>query len=616
MSTKTLLAVAALTVTSVLAATDGPEEPSLDCLIEPHLVIALSTRAEGVLEQVYVDRGDLIEAGQVVATLESGVERAMVDLARARAELTADLGASQAGHEYGQRKGARYADLFRRKAVADLDRDEVQTEAALAAFKVQKALEDRRIAELQLRQAVETLKLRTLTSPVRGVVLDRLLSPGESVEDRAILRIAQIDPLNVEALVPVARHGQVHRGMVGLVEPEVPVGGLYEARVTVVDRVMDAASGTFRVRLELPNPDYRLPAGLKCQVRLRPAPGGTQEDDPVPPSPAETTPPAEASPAAPAAPPADRPRLPVEATPSDKAPLSIEAAVPPPRPVLPTGPTPRPVDAAPRPAPTGPQPVGATPDPGEATPLRASAGTDSTPAFAAAAVEASAISGRPSPQPGGAPAPGASAPLVKASLPGYEAGPAVPPASLPATDAEPAGQPLAAAGGQPETAPATTCAVLGPFLQTGPAQRLQAVLAREGLEVALREGRGSVLRDHMVHTPREEDPEALRALARALREKGVEDLWVVPTGPQARTISLGVVGPRASAERLQRDLARRGVEARVTPRFVERPEYWLDVRLPDDEAILEGLRQRARTARVSADLAAATCPTTRVAARP
>ena len=34
------------------------------------------------------------------------------------------------------------------------------------------------------------------------------------------------------------------------------------------DRVVDAASGTFGVRLELPNPGYRLPAGLKCKVRF------------------------------------------------------------------------------------------------------------------------------------------------------------------------------------------------------------------------------------------------------------------------------------------------------------------------------------------------------------
>jgi multidrug efflux pump subunit AcrA (membrane-fusion protein) len=38
----------------------------------------------------------------------------------------------------------------------------------------------------------------------------------------------------------------------------------------VVDRVVDAASGTFRVRLELANPGNRIPAGIKCAVRFAP----------------------------------------------------------------------------------------------------------------------------------------------------------------------------------------------------------------------------------------------------------------------------------------------------------------------------------------------------------
>jgi membrane fusion protein (multidrug efflux system) len=48
--------------------------------------------------------------------------------------------------------------------------------------------------------------------------------------------------------------------------PEAPVGGEYIAEVKIVDRVIDAASGTFGVRLELPNPNHRLQAGLKCKV--------------------------------------------------------------------------------------------------------------------------------------------------------------------------------------------------------------------------------------------------------------------------------------------------------------------------------------------------------------
>ena len=50
--------------------------------------------------------------------------------------------------------------------------------------------------------------------------------------------------------------------------PESPVGGRHNARVHVVDRVMDPASGTFGVRLELQNPGLRLPAGIKCKLNL------------------------------------------------------------------------------------------------------------------------------------------------------------------------------------------------------------------------------------------------------------------------------------------------------------------------------------------------------------
>jgi hypothetical protein len=46
------------------------------------------------------------------------------------------------------------------------------------------------------------------------------------------------------------------------------------ATVSHVDRVLDAASNSFRVRLSLPNPNYRLPAGLRCKADLPVASGG------------------------------------------------------------------------------------------------------------------------------------------------------------------------------------------------------------------------------------------------------------------------------------------------------------------------------------------------------
>jgi hypothetical protein len=50
--------------------------------------------------------------------------------------------------------------------------------------------------------------------------------------------------------------------------PERPVGGRYETAVKVVDRIVDAASGTFGVRLELPNRKQTIPSGVRCRVQF------------------------------------------------------------------------------------------------------------------------------------------------------------------------------------------------------------------------------------------------------------------------------------------------------------------------------------------------------------
>ena len=61
--------------------------------------------------------------------------------------------------------------------------------------------------------------------------------------------------------------GAIKAGMATEVTPENPGGQkVYKATATIFDRVIDAASGTFGLRLDLPNPQYRLPAGLKCKV--------------------------------------------------------------------------------------------------------------------------------------------------------------------------------------------------------------------------------------------------------------------------------------------------------------------------------------------------------------
>ena len=240
----------------------------LDCLIQPRELLALSSPVEGVIERVMVDRGDLVKQGTVVAVLESSAERAAVEIARARAGYESGIKSNQVRVDFGQRRLERTDEMYKKDLIPLKDLDEAETQKVLAELGLAEAQENKRLAELELTRAQAALALRTIASPISGVVVERMLAPGEFAKQAPILRVAQLDPLRVEVFVPVALLGRIQAGTRALVIPEAPFNQAMEASVTVVDKVADAASGTYGVRLELPNPGNRVPAGLKCKVRF------------------------------------------------------------------------------------------------------------------------------------------------------------------------------------------------------------------------------------------------------------------------------------------------------------------------------------------------------------
>jgi RND family efflux transporter MFP subunit len=245
----------------------------LDCLIEPHEVVNLSSPVEGVLEKVHVDRGAFVKKGQVVAQLESNLEHATVTVARARADVEAAVKSGEARLQFSMLKLTRSEKLYERDLISLADLQEAQTEKQLAEMALLNAHDNKRLAALELERANVALSRNTIRSPITGVVVERFLSPGEYVSgqfksEAPILKIAQIDPLRIETFAPLPMRGKIVVGMPAKILIESPANSSHDVRVSMVDRVVDSASSTFRVRLELPNPNHRIAAGLKCKVKF------------------------------------------------------------------------------------------------------------------------------------------------------------------------------------------------------------------------------------------------------------------------------------------------------------------------------------------------------------
>jgi len=224
----------------------GHETASLQtpmaCLIEPFMVSELGSPIAGVIDKISVQRGDTVKKGDVVATLNSKVDEATLNVRRGEAAYLA-------------RAVQRNSDMYQRKLLPASDYDEISSKSRQAALQV------------ELQQAI--LGERSIRSPFDGVVAERYAGPGDRINDNKIVKLAQIDPLLVKVVVPEGLYGQVkmEAGADVTVNSAISDKPL-RATVWRIDKVMDAASGTFVVLLKVDNKNNRIPAGIRCSVHF------------------------------------------------------------------------------------------------------------------------------------------------------------------------------------------------------------------------------------------------------------------------------------------------------------------------------------------------------------
>jgi len=214
----------------------------LDCLIQPHRVVKMGSSTTGILRDIPVKRGDTVEKGQLLARLEDDLERISVELSRTRIKFL-------------QSRVDRFYTLKQQSMTSDeaLEQAEIELE----------------VEKSELERWKTLLQQKSILSLFKGVVIDLLLAEGENVHEQSpIMVVASIDPLYVELLVPMSMYRDIDTGMQAEVTLDDPIGGTYIANVIVTDKVIDAASATFGVRLNLPNPGLDIPAGVNCQARF------------------------------------------------------------------------------------------------------------------------------------------------------------------------------------------------------------------------------------------------------------------------------------------------------------------------------------------------------------
>ena len=260
---------AALLLSANVAAQKSNAEDGFHCVITPSQTVELGSPVPGQLHEVLVDRSERVSAGQLVARLDARLEQANLDIARFRAGNDTELNLREAAYAIDRRTERRLTSLADTKVASAQDRDRASRESRLSSWRVQQAKDELDLYALELARAQVAFERRMIRSPIDGMVVARLHNPGEYIEDQPLLRIVRLDPLHIEAILPMRLFGTVSPGDRARIYPDLDGAKPLDATVGLVDPMGDAASGTFGVRLTLANPDGAIPAGLKCRVQLR-----------------------------------------------------------------------------------------------------------------------------------------------------------------------------------------------------------------------------------------------------------------------------------------------------------------------------------------------------------
>jgi len=289
---RTVLVVALLAVSVLVAplstASSTPEEAQAwletghDCLIEPMVIAELGSSVRGIVSRIRVERGQRVKRGQTLVELDASVERAGLEEAEARADTQGETQAREAELNFARQDFIRFEDMHAQRLAPAQQRDEALANRQVAGAALVQALENRRLSQLELLRIRREVERRAISSPIDGVVADVPVTLGELVIDDPVVRVVQLDPLRVEAVLPGRLFGTFSPEDEALVRAEYDDGLVRRATIELVDPVLDAGSGTFRVRLLLPNPEHAIVAGQQCRVRFDvPTEPGSAEEPPM-----------------------------------------------------------------------------------------------------------------------------------------------------------------------------------------------------------------------------------------------------------------------------------------------------------------------------------------------
>lgn len=252
---------------SASGAGSSPSRPAgVTAITIPSADVTLSFVQPGRIAEVRVREGESVKAGQVLLVQDDAVERAKLAQLEAESLNTNQIEAADASLAQKKVDLKKIETAAANNAATELELEYAKLNVTIAGLSLQVAIFEHEQAKRKFDEAKLQIDNMSLKSPIGGSVEKIDVETGESLNAlESAIRVVQIDPLWIDVPVPVPQAMNLRYGAPAQVEFPEPKKATAEGMVIYIGAVADAASGTLRVRIQVPNKAKR-PAGEHVQV--------------------------------------------------------------------------------------------------------------------------------------------------------------------------------------------------------------------------------------------------------------------------------------------------------------------------------------------------------------
>jgi RND family efflux transporter MFP subunit len=234
----------------------------------------IGPKISGTLEAVYADEGDEVKKGQILATIEQ--ESILISQRQCEASVRvaeAQLKEAEVNEENIRKEKERLANLFEKKVISRQRYDDIVTAHSMAVTRLEVLRAQIVSSKENLAMAEQKLRDSTIGAPFSGTIVKRLVNPGEyitTMPPTVLFVIVNIDRVKTEVGLPEVHLARIAMGNPVEITVDTYPGVTFAGRVSTINPLVDPVSRAFTVKIEIPNKDHRLKAGMFARVTLYP----------------------------------------------------------------------------------------------------------------------------------------------------------------------------------------------------------------------------------------------------------------------------------------------------------------------------------------------------------